>query len=83
MPLCSHRNIILHILPLVKVKWDFKGEIIFLKSYGKIKPLYVIRNMLRYIINAKHCISSMQSIVYHQAAELIHADADEIQPQRG
>ena len=39
-----------------------------LKDYSKIKPLYVIRNLLRYIINAKHCISSMQSIVYHQGA---------------
>ena len=28
-----------------------------------------------YIINAKHCISSTRSVVYHQAAGKLHADA--------
>ena len=32
--------------------------------------MYIIRNLLRYIINAEHCISPTRSVVYHQAAGL-------------
>ena len=50
--------------------------------------MYIIRNLLRYIINAEHCISPTRSVVYHQAAGLdktgskVFADGEHIHSLR-